>query len=663
MFLSSNRSVSAEPESDLQPSAFETLRNALEKHHSKEHLPSELRPQTIVPRRATTSASAGHHNPFTSPPVALSGLPPTHVNSDNPYPTTSQIQESESRGATGSSTQRSSPTIEDTNVSASTLAARRTHDVPGEVWIDPLEREGLPVHAPIHNAGNRGDAGGTLRRRSTWSRGSRDGGAILGEKHVERLAEHQAAGVVRAHTRRGWGWLHRSHKGKKTTRPKVTHEGESGNVDQGHRGTNEKGKATKRTHHHHTQDTENDTDFIDGEPHPAGQGRVRKGVPSGWLTPVVHLPRMHTHRSHPDGPKLGNGVLSTLLALYGHDHEHDDEGSASGASTPGGRSRSSSDAGSEEDILPKPKPPWLSDQDDNHDQSTPKGQKDKRPGKSSLGRSMKGGSASSIIAHLRTPSLPAAPTTAALIAGAGTLSGAAAPQQATLAPNLKRPGYNLVRYSVEEVPKIVARTPNVVPRGLRRAYSTDSGISAADRHSEAESPDTPGGTIVGSPAIASEGLEDRSKAGHDYPISTPGGRGGWTGRLRDLPLPVHFTPSHLRALSPTYPGMEKGLLTPGGSGTVTPRTASAGDTPVDEFGEKKDYFDLKHIEKETQRIKEQERKERKERERHRGKEMRRKRRKAEVYVCRPFSSVSPVDRDFARLRGTWPRFSKDRNSS
>jgi hypothetical protein len=471
------------------------------------------------------------------------------MNSDNPYPTTSTAhgQVSESRGTSSVSTEQSSPTIDDTNtrLSASTLVAQRTHDVPGEVWIDPLEREGLPVHAPIPNARDGGEAGNTLRRRSTWARGSRDGDANFGEKHIERLAEHQAVGVVRAHTRRGLGWLHRSRKGKKATKSKGPHEGDRGKVDQGHKGTDEKGNATKHTHHrcHHTHsDTENDTDFTDGELH--RPGRVRKGVPGGWLAPVMHLPHMHAHRGrhhhpedhhrgHPDGPKFGNGVLSTLLALYGPDHEHDDEGSASGASTPGGRSRTSSEAGSEEDILPKPERPWLSDQDDNHDYSTSKGQKDKHPGKFILGRSLKGGSASSILAHLRTPSLPAAPTTAALIAGAGTLSGAAAPQQATLAPNLKRPGYNLVRYSVEEVPKTVARTPNVVSRCLRRTRSTDSGISANGRHmseekeSEAESPDTPGATIVGS--TASGGLVDRPKAGYDYPVSTPGRRKRWTG--------------------------------------------------------------------------------------------------------------------------------------
>lgn len=535
-----------------------------------------------------------------------------------------------------------------THISASTLVAQRTHDVPGEVWIDPLEREGLPVHAPIPNARNRGESGGSLRRRSTWARGTRDGDVNLGEKHVERLAEHQAAGVVRAHTRRGWGWFHRSPNSKKATKSRGTQEGERGKVDQGHRGTDKKGKAKTHTHNrrrHNHSDTENDTDFTDREFHPPG--RVRKGVPGSWLAPVMHThrgrqqhPEDH-HRGHHDSPKLGNGVLSTLLALYGHAHEHDDEGSASGASTPGGRSRTSSDAGSEEDILPKPDRPWLSDQD-NHDHSTSKGPKDKHPGKVSLGRSLKGGSASSVLAHLRTPALPAAPTPAALIAGAGTLSGAAAPQQATLAPNLKRPGYNLVRYSMEEVPGIVARTPNVISRGLRRARSTDSGIATIDRHmgrekeSGAESPDTPGATVVESPTTASEGLVDRPKASPDYPISTPGGK-GWTERLKDLPLPMHFPPSHLRALSPSF-AIKKGLYTSDESGSVTPRTASAVGTPVDEFGEKKDYFDLKHVEKETQRIKEQERIERKERKKQRGKEIRRKRRKAEVYVRHSFSS-------------------------
>ncbi|KAF8553122.1 DUF1212-domain-containing protein [Imleria badia] len=662
---SPRESVHALDEMGLDPTAFETLRNALEKHQSKERLPSEsgtqerrstalpsIPPQTVVPRRSGTSGPASQHNPFTSPPVVLSGLPRTHVHSDNPYPTTSapQIQISESRGTGSSSMEQSSPTVDDIDVhlSSSTLVAQRTHDVPGEVWIDPLEREGLPVHAPIPNA---------LRRRSTWARGSRDEGAISGERHIERLAEYQAAGVVRAHTRRGWGWLHRSPNGKKASKSKGVHEGEKGKEDQSRRETDEKGKATKHNHHrrrHTHSDTENDTDFTDGEPH--RPGRVRKGVPGSWLSPVMHLPHVHIHhgqqhhaedhlRGHPHGPKFGNGVLSTLLALYGHDHEHDDEGSASGASTPGGGSRASSDAGSEEGILPKPDRPWLSDQHDNHDHSSSKGPKDvkdKRTGKFSLGRSLKGGSASSILAHLRTPSLP--PTTAALIAGASTLTGAAAPQQATLAPNLKKAGYNLMRYTVEEVPKVVERTPNVIHRGLRRARSTDTGIATTyhrageENEREADLPDTPGATIVASPTGDSEGPEDRPKGGHEHPVSTPGERKGWTGRLKDLPLVMHLSPGHLRVLSPSHPGTERGFNTPGESGTATPGTASMGGTPVDEFGEK-DYFDLKHIEKETQRIKEQERKERKEREKQREKEIRRKRRKAEVYITRHVAEI------------------------
>lgn len=641
----------------MQPSAFETLRKALEKHQSEERLPSEsdlyegrasvppsMPSQAVVSRRATTSARGSQHNPFTSPPVGSSVLHPT---SDNPYPTTSapQIQISASRGTGGSSTQQSSPTSDgiNTHLSSSTPVAQRTHDVPGEVWIDPLEREGLPVHAPIPNANNRRE-GSALRRRSTWARGSRDDGATSSEKHIERLAEHQAAGVVRAHTRRGWGWLHRSHNGRRGAKSKGTRDGERGKMDQGPSVTDEKGKATRHSQHHrrHTHsDTENDADFAHGELR--RPGRVRQGVPGSWLAPVTHLPHMHTrhpedyHHGHAHGPNLGNGVLSALLALYGHDHEHDDEGSVSGGSTPGGRSRASSDAGSEDGILPKPDRPWLSDEHDHHEQSTSKNVKGKHAGKFSLGRSVKGGSASSILAHLRTPSLPAASTTAALIAGAGTLSGAAAPQQATLAPNLKKAGYSLVRYSVEEVPKTVSRTPNIISRTHRYTRSTDSGNATNDhreseKESEPEYPDTPAATIVVSPTGGSEGVVDDSKGVHDHPASTPGGRRGWTDKLMDLPLPIHFTPSHLRALSSFH---EKGLHTSGGSGTATPGTASAPGTSVEEFDEKKDYFDLKHTEKETRRIKEQEKKERE-------KQRRRKRRKAEVYVRHPFSSIPPV---------------------
>ena len=557
------------------------------------------------------------------------------MNSDNPYPTTSapRAQVQERRDPSGSS---SPPTIDDTNVhpSTTTLVGQRTYDVPGEAWIDPLEREGLPVHTPIPNAGGH-EVGNILRRRSTWRRGESDADTTYGEKHIARLAEHQAAGVVRAHTRRGWGWLHRSRNDKKSTRLK---EGE-------------KGKATKHTRHrrHHTRsDTENDTDFTDGGLR--RPGRVRKGVPGSWFSPGVHFPRTpaphgrrpeeHHHRHH-DGPKLGNGVLSTLLALYGHDHEHDDEGSMSGASSPGGRSRSSSDAGSEEGILPRPHQPWLPDQDGNNDLSTSKAQNDNHLGRSNLGRSVKGGSASSLLAHLRTPSLPAASTTAALIAGAGTLSGAAAPEQATLAPNLKRSGFNLVRYSMEEVPKTARRIPSVISRGFRRTRNTDSGVAterlpSEEKDDETESPDTPGGTLVVSPTLGSEGLVPSSEGERVSvnPVSTPGGRRGWTGKLKDLPMSMHFTPSHFRGLSSPQLGIlkDKDFLTPGGSGTPSPRTASTAGTPVDDMGEKKEYFDLRHMEKEVQRIKEREGKERREREKRREKEIRRKRKRAEVYV-------------------------------
>ena len=618
----------------------------MEKHRSREYLPSESGPQrgranvphsvpaaAVVSRRPTT---VSQRNPFTGHSVCVSAHPPVHLNSDNPYPATSppQIQVLESRGTGDPSSRQSSPSAYHTNLrlSSSTLVAQRTHDVPGEVWIDPLEREGLPFHAPVTSAGNREETSTPLRRRSTRGRGSRDDGAIVGGKHIERLAEHQAAGVVRAHTRRGWGWLYRSHNDKRTSKSRNTQ------VDLRHEGTDEKGKATKHTpsRRHTHSDMENDTDFTDAEFH--RPGRVRKGVPGSWLAPVMHLPHMHTqhhpdhnHRGPSHGPKLGNGVLSALLALYGHDHEHDDESSASGASTP--PSRTSSDAGSEDGILPKPDRPWLSNQDDDHGHSEGrKAGQDKHPGKSGLGCSLKTGSASSILAHLCAPSLPAASTTAALIAGAGTLSGAAAPQQVTLAPDLKRPGYNLVRYSVEEVPKYIAS------RGHKSTRSADPSTASADkeRDSGPDSPDTPGATIVGSPTAGSEGLADKLKGSHDHLVSTPGGRKGWTDRLKDLPLSMHLSPAHIRA---SHPSVEKGLHTPSGSGTP----GSAGGTPVDEFIEKKEYFDLKHIEKEARRVKEQERKEWKEREKQREKEIRRKRRKAEVYVRCPSSSVPRVD--------------------
>ncbi|KAF9233444.1 hypothetical protein BU15DRAFT_53866 [Melanogaster broomeanus] len=239
--------------------------------------------------------------------------------------------------------------------------------------------------------------------------------------------QNQAAGVVRAHTRRGLGWLRHS------SRAKATHKGEKS------KGDNEEGKGKDieyrnehQVHQHTSSDTENETDLADTEDHKSSASEGSKG----------------------DGAK--------------------------------------------EDI--------------------------KESHKSSLGRSLGSGSASSLLANLRAPFQPEKSSTAALIAGAGSLTGAAAPQQATLAPNLKRPGYGLVRYSMEDVPT-VSRNPPVVPRAPRRTRSTDFDFTRA----------------VG-------GRPDRGLL-NPHGATTPGGQKRWSGVLKDLP---HFSSGHFKGFSETH---------------------------------------------------------------------------------------------------------------
>ncbi|KAF9222193.1 DUF1212-domain-containing protein [Gyrodon lividus] len=106
---------------------------------------------------------------------------------------------------------------------------------------------------------------------------------------------------------------------------------------------------------------------------------------------------------------------------------------------------------------------------------------------------------------------------------------------------------------------------------------------------------------------------------------------------------MYLSSGHFKGFSFSLPGTpkEKGVVTPSGSGSATPKTVSVGGTPLDDFGEK-DYFDAKYVEREAQRIKEQERRERKlrkEKEREKEKEKRRKRKKAEVYITRHVAAI------------------------
>ncbi|KAH7886562.1 hypothetical protein F5I97DRAFT_1926861 [Phlebopus sp. FC_14] len=688
-------SMHALDEAGLDPNAFETLKDALERHKSlrgsendlgrpregeanssapPSGIPIPLRIPPSAPR-ASASVPDAQQNPFATPSLPTWNFPPGYANTNNPYArmTPPAMALTDSTYPPQTTIDSSPSTDTGTPFSSSPLLAQRTHDVPGEVWIDPLEREGLPVESRIPDFDNTGEGGSRLNARRNSRRGSRDTGA--GERHVERLAAHQAAGVVRAHTRRGWGWLHRKARGKKSQGPDKENEDHDEKTGKGKHTTH----RHRRHHHHATSDTDNDdTDFTDIEIDGARvrQHGARKGVPASWFIPMVrqshllhhadHDPERHAHGT-PSGPRLGTGVLSTLLALYGHDHYHEEDGSISGASTPGRRSHASSDGESEHERgLEEPVRPWMRGKDDEgRKQTTSEGQKAKVPQETgTVGRSSKSGSASasSLLGNLKSSSRPATPSTAALITGAGTLGGAAVPQQTALAPNLKRPGYGLVRYSMENVPTTTTTgqeqgQPTTSKPALhtpRRTRSTDfdftravgGRVSEEGEHTDVESP----GTLAAHtpPSSPMSGHTDRPllRTGRDEvatpesgPATPAGGRKRWSGVLKDLPLPISLSASHFKGFSLSLPGTPWERTS---SASVTPKTVSVGGTPIDEFGEKKDYFDMKLAEKENERIKERERrerKERKEREREREKEKRRKRKKAEVYITRHVAAI------------------------
>jgi uncharacterized membrane protein YjjP (DUF1212 family) len=189
------------------------------------------------------------------------------------------------------------------------------------------------------------------------------------------------------------------------------------------------------------------------------------------------------YRSGPRGSGVAGGVLSALLALYDHDDPDDSLSSAatSGYSTPasvrslsrdrrgrsgerrGARSMSPSQIESESVTLaavtgahsPIPKSPSSTKRFSLPDVGKALGF-DSRPAVERNGAGVFG----------------------SLIATTGNITGAAAPAPSTIAPNLKRPGYHISRYSYEEVPP---------PRVLHRSQSMRSLAHAKQTPSESGS--------------------------------------------------------------------------------------------------------------------------------------------------------------------------------
>ncbi|KAL4061818.1 hypothetical protein V8B97DRAFT_648494 [Scleroderma yunnanense] len=516
------------------------------------------------------------------------------------------------------------------------------------------------------------------------------------ERHIERLAEQRAAGVVRAHTRRELSWLHRpplhpSRRGGKTHGKGDSEGDEKSDTDLGEvEEPLEKPSGQSRRKHLSHSDldlaTGMESDGMNVEQSHSltkhkrnvkhGNKKANKSAPS-WLYSFVNRthPAGGLDRHDPEsqeGPsgsiqaphvhsRIGTGVLSTLLALYGNDHEHERVGEVSeegsGESTPIPTSRASSGVGSEDEESKSPMRGWVDHPRADRDKCSKStklssaGNPKDDPTKSShsaLGSSLKTSSTSSLlrISHLRTHSSPTLVPTAALIAGAGSLRSTAVPSGAALASDLGREN-DLVRYEVRarspagSVKGDMPEMPAIVPTPSSLESYVPTSASAAGVSSSSLIPASP--------------TETR-------PLAV---KRGWKNALRDYPLPTSIsrtgTPSTTagtmgqwwKDISCSLPSTPRGGIggwgwsalsgntTPKTSGGATPIIGSEGGTPgcgVDEEGGK-DYLEEKRDEREKRKLeKKRLDKERKKRERKEKKE-RRKRKKAEAWITRHVAAI------------------------
>lgn len=219
----------------------------------------------------------------------------------------------------------------------------------------------------------------------------------------------------------------------------------------------------------------------------------------------------------------------------------------------------------------------------------------------------------------------------ALIASTGNISGAAAPAQAALAPNLERPGYSLSRYTLEAVPM---HKPKKHHRERRNSTSgggsgrstpgTESGYATPAHTSGAATParQSPPGAQGPSPSLANGGavgsvMGTGSPPPHANTMPMPFIHAQTHPQSplhphQDQPQPHHHqtgfgkltkTLSHLPQAAFNVPGMMVGS---GGKGS-----SAGGSTPVSES-------DAEESEKARERRETRERK--------------RKRKKAEIFV-------------------------------
>ncbi|PIL34619.1 hypothetical protein GSI_03398 [Ganoderma sinense ZZ0214-1] len=135
-----------------------------------------------------------------------------------------------------------------------------------------------------------------------------------------------------------------------------------------------------------------------------------------------------------------------------------------------------------------------------------------------------------------------------LIAGTNNITGVAAPMSATVAPDLKRPGYHLSRYSLDES-KLPKAGSAVERKPLTRSRSM---------HFDSQSLRSP--LMTGPPTPASEETlsPHSSSGGSQSPVAPLAGKQGWNGVLKDLPKFAGRTPSTVPSTPATELGAEDG---------------------------------------------------------------------------------------------------------
>ncbi|KAJ7100584.1 hypothetical protein C8R43DRAFT_247729 [Mycena crocata] len=296
----------------------------------------------------------------------------------------------------------------------------------------------------------------------------------------------------------------------------------------------------------------------------------------------------------PMNPALGGGVLSALLTLY-----NEEGGTASGASTPGVEEPPERPWTTTPPAAKKPVAPLLSEAQ--HPQieeiplvpsGTPSGasspERDREREKEQrdhIGRThMRTGSQASLASKFHSAvshkSRNGGGVVGALIASTANISGAAAPVPSQLAPNIKRPGYHLSRYSLED-----EAVPRPVKAGERQKGLNSAGERPKSMPSIAQVQNTPA-------PHPSQGLKWSSTM--SSVADTLASKRGWSEKLRDLEQVTFGTRS----------------------GRSTPVQTPSSSTDHDE------WIDEKWMRDQEMR-----------------KEKRRKRKKAEVYITRHVAQI------------------------